>query len=83
MIIMIMCLSVPLLLLSVSSDIVLEEQTLPRDVGRVLSVLVIVELLTRFSSRLGFRVVRRLLHVYQYSREHNDGSGRQSSIYIS
>lgn len=45
------------------SDIVLEEQTLPWDVGRVLSVLVIVELLTWFSSRLCLRVVCRLLVV--------------------
>lgn len=44
-------------------DVVLEEQTLPRDVGRVLSVLVIVQLLTGFSSGLRFRIVSRLLQV--------------------
>lgn len=45
---------VPLLLLGVSSDVVFKEQTLPGDVGRILSVFVVIELLTGFSSfRLG------------------------------
>lgn len=51
----------PLLLLSVPSDVVFEEQTLPRDVRRVLPVLVVVQLLPRFAPRLRLRVVRRLL----------------------
>lgn len=55
--------SVPLLLLGVSSDVVLEEQTLPRNVGRVLPVLVIVELLPGFSSHLRLRIICRLLQV--------------------
>lgn len=52
----------PLLLLSVPSDVVFEEQTLPRDVRRVLPVLVVVQLLPRFAPRLRLRVVRRLLY---------------------
>lgn len=47
----------PLLLLGVPPDIVFEEQALPRDVGRVLSVLVIVQLLSSFSSGLRLWVV--------------------------
>lgn len=49
--------SAPLLLLGVAPDIVFEEQALPRDVGRVLSVLVIVQLLSSFSSGLRLWVV--------------------------
>lgn len=61
----------PLLLLSVSSDVMLEEQTLPRDVGRVLSVFVIVQLLTRFPSGLRFRVISGLLRVCVLIRREN------------
>lgn len=48
---------VPLLLLGVAPDIMFEEQTLSRDVGRVLSVLVIVQLLSSFSSSLCLWVI--------------------------
>jgi len=47
----------------VAADVVLEEQTLPGDVGGVLSVLVIVQLLTGFPPRLRLRVVCGLLQV--------------------
>lgn len=49
--------SAPLLLLGVPPDIMLEEQTLSRDVGRVLSVLVIVQLLSSFPSGLCLWVI--------------------------
>lgn len=55
--------AVPLLLLSVPPDVMLEEQTLPGDVGRVLPVLVVVQLLAWLPSALRFRIHRRLLCV--------------------
>lgn len=60
---------VPLLLLSMSSDIVLKEKTLSGDVGWVLPVLVIVELLARFSSCLCLRIICGLLRVRLWQLE--------------
>lgn len=51
----------PLLLLGVAPDVVLEEQALPGDVGRVLPVLVVVQLLASFPRGLCFGVIGGLL----------------------
>ena len=55
----------PLLLLGVASDVVLEEQPLPGDVGGVLAVLVVVQLLPG----LGLRVRGGLLRGVQRNVE--------------
>lgn len=52
---------IPLLLLGVPPDIMFKEQTLSRDVRRVFSILIVIELLSSFSCGLRFWVVGGLL----------------------
>lgn len=71
------------LLLGVASHVVFKEQTFSGNVGGVLSVLIVVQLLTWFPPRLGLRVIGGLLYEIMLTVMCFHGSCFVSGLYCS